>query len=79
MEVEKDYASKGVAGAGLGTGIAGLALGVMNAAGGLGALALGNRNSVPTAPVMPAMQRMGRNALWLRLGRVQREHAREPV
>lgn len=33
MEVEKDYASKGVAGAGLGTGIAGLALGVMNAAG----------------------------------------------
>ena len=55
MEVEKDYASKGVAGAGLGTGIAGLALGVMNAAGGLGALALGNRNPVPTAPVMPAM------------------------
>ena len=55
MEVEKDYASKGVAGAGLGTGIAGLALGVMNAAGGLGALALGNRNSVPPAPVMPAI------------------------
>mgnify|MGYP000812005574 FL=1 len=55
MEVEKDYASKGVAGAGLGTGIAGLALGVMNAAGGLGALALGNRNSAPPAPVMPAM------------------------
>ena len=55
MEVEKDYASKGVAGAGLGTGIAGLALGVMNAAGGLGALALGNRNAVPTAPAMPAM------------------------
>ena len=55
MEVEKDYASKGVAGAGLGTGIAGLALGVMNAAGGLGALALGNRNPVPPAPVMPAM------------------------
>lgn len=55
VEVEKEYASKGVAGAGLGTGIAGLALGVMNAAGGLGALALGNRNAVPTAPVMPAM------------------------
>ena len=55
MEVEKDYASKGVAGAGLGTGIAGLALGVMNAAGGLGALALGNRNAVPPAPAMPAM------------------------
>ena len=46
VEVEKDYASKGVAGAGLGTGIAGLALGVMNAAGGLGALALGNRPAV---------------------------------
>lgn len=55
MEVEKEYASKGVAGAGLGTGIAGLALGVMNAAGGLGALALGNRNAVPTTPVAPAM------------------------
>lgn len=55
MEVEKDYASKGVAGAGLGTGIAGLALGVMNAAGGLGALALGNRNAAPAVPVMPAM------------------------
>lgn len=55
MEVEKEYASKGVAGAGLGTGIAGLALGVMNAAGGLGALALGNRNTAPAAPVVPAM------------------------
>lgn len=55
MEVEKEYASKGVAGAGLGTGIAGLALGVMNAAGGLSALALGNRNTAPAAPVVPAM------------------------
>lgn len=55
MEVEKDYASKGVAGAGLGTGIAGLSLGVLNAMGGLGALALGNRNTVPATPVMPAM------------------------
>lgn len=55
MEVEKEYASKGVAGAGLGTGIAGLSLGVLNAMGGLGALALGNRNAVPAAPVMPAM------------------------
>lgn len=53
VEVEKDYASKGVAGAGLGTGIAGLSLGVLNAMGGLGALALGNRNTVPAAPVMP--------------------------
>lgn len=33
-----EYASKGVAGAGLGTGIAGLSLGVLNAMGGLGAL-----------------------------------------
>ena len=55
MEVEKEYASKGVAGAGLGTGIAGLSLGVLNAMGGLGALALGTRNTVPAAPVMPAM------------------------
>lgn len=30
-----EFASKGVAGAGLGTGIAGLGLGVLNAAGGL--------------------------------------------
>lgn len=55
VEVEKEYASKGVAGAGLGTGIAGLSLGVLNAMGGLGALALGNRNSAPAAPVMPMM------------------------
>lgn len=55
MEVEKEYASKGVAGAGLGTGIAGLSLGVLNAMGGLGALALGNRNTAPAAPVVPAM------------------------
>lgn len=33
VEVEKDFASKGVAGAGLGTGIAGLSLGVLNAMG----------------------------------------------
>ena len=43
-----DYASKGVAGAGLGTGIAGLSLGVLNAMGGcngglLGGLLGGNR------------------------------------
>lgn len=53
VEVEKEYASKGVAGAGLGTGIAGLSLGVLNAMGGLGALALGNRSGVPNAPGMP--------------------------
>ena len=41
IEVEKDYASKGVAGAALGTGIAGLALGVLN--GGLPGL-FGNCN-----------------------------------
>lgn len=41
-----EYASKGVAGAGLGTGIAGLSLGVLNGLGGLGGLGglLGNRN-----------------------------------
>lgn len=33
VEVDKDFASKGVAGAGLGTGIAGLSLGVLNAMG----------------------------------------------
>lgn len=45
VEFEKEYASKGVAGAGLGTGIAGLSLGVLNAMGGLGAWALGNRGA----------------------------------
>lgn len=44
MEVDREYASKGVAGAGLGTGIAGLSLGVLNAMGGLGNLAFGGRN-----------------------------------
>lgn len=39
MEIEKEYASKGVAGAGLGLGIAGTALALMN--GGLGGLGLG--------------------------------------
>lgn len=42
MEINKEYASKGVAGAGLGTGIAGLSLGVINALGGLGAAAMNN-------------------------------------
>ena len=55
VEMEKDYASKGVAGAALGTGIAGLSLGALNAIGGLGALAMGNRNqaSVPVIPAAP--------------------------
>lgn len=38
MEMSHEYASKGVAGAGLGTGIAGLSLGVLNSLGGLGAV-----------------------------------------
>lgn len=38
MEMNNEYASKGVAGAGLGTGIAGLSLGVLNSLGGLGAM-----------------------------------------
>lgn len=50
VDVEKEYASKGVAGAGLGTGIAGLSLGVLNAMGGLGALALGSRNLAHPMP-----------------------------
>lgn len=44
MEVEKEYASKGVAGAGLGLGIAGTALALMN--GGLGGLGWGGNNAV---------------------------------
>ena len=51
VEVEKEYASKGVAGAALGTGIAGLSLGAINVVGSL----LANRNAAPAAPVMPAM------------------------
>lgn len=53
VEMEKEYASKGVAGAGLGTGIAGLSLGVLNAIGGLGALAMGKRSAAPTVNIMP--------------------------
>lgn len=43
MEIHKEYASKGVAGAGLGLGIAGTALGLMNGAGWLGNMANGVR------------------------------------
>lgn len=48
MEMNHEYASKGVAGAGLGTGIAGLSLGVLNSLGGLGALSgmFGRSNAV---------------------------------
>ena len=38
MDMNREYASKGVAGAGLGTGIAGLSLGVLNSVGGLAGL-----------------------------------------
>ena len=38
MKLNSEYASKGVAGAGLGTGIAGLSLGVLNSMGGLAGL-----------------------------------------
>ena len=47
MEMNREYASKGVAGAGLGTGIAGLSLGVLNSLGGMAELGglFGNRRS----------------------------------
>lgn len=53
VEVEKEYASKGVAGAALGTGIAGLSLGAINSVCAL----LANRNApaAPAAPAMPAV------------------------
>lgn len=63
MEMSKEYASKGVAGAGLGTGIAGLSLGVINSLGGLAGLG-GNRttqNDVLTAMLTADMLR-GRSA-----------------
>lgn len=42
MEYENKYASKGVAGSGLGLGIAGTALGLLNGSGGLGGILGGN-------------------------------------
>lgn len=66
MEMNREYASKGVAGAGLGTGIAGLSLGVLNSLGGLGALGGlwgGNRsaqNDVLTAALTAGMLNNGR-------------------
>lgn len=44
MEHEKEYASKGVAGAGLGLGIAGTALGLLNGGCGRGILGFGGCN-----------------------------------
>ena len=52
IEVEKDYANKGVAGAGLGLGIAGTALGLLN--GGLGGI-LGGWNNGCNAGCSEAM------------------------
>lgn len=51
-EFDTRYASRGVAGAGLGTGIAGLSLGVLNSLGGLGALATGGLNPMTRAAAM---------------------------
>lgn len=53
VEVEKEYASKGVAGAALGTGIAGLSLGAINSVCAL--LANRNATAAPAAPAMPAV------------------------
>ncbi len=57
MEMNREYASKGVAGAGLGTGIAGLSLGVLNAAGGLAGLGglFGGRNTAAQNDALTAM------------------------
>lgn len=49
--MEFNYASKGVAGAGLGLGIAGTALGLLNNGGGLGGLLGGNCANGDNAPV----------------------------
>ncbi len=64
MEMNKEYASKGVAGAGLGTGIAGLALGVLNSLGGLGAAAIDNNKNcgnVDALTTLMAASMMGRS------------------
>lgn len=62
MEVEKSFASKGVAGAALGTGIAGLALGVLN--GGLGNVlgGWGAGNPACSEGVLVNRYEMGQNA-----------------
>lgn len=54
MEMNKEYASKGVAGAGLGTGIAGLSLGVINSMGGLAGL-FGGRSTAVQNDAVTAM------------------------
>lgn len=57
MEMNKEYASKGVAGAGLGTGIAGLSLGVINSLGGLAGLGglFGGRSAAAQNDALTAM------------------------
>lgn len=57
MDINKEYASKGVAGAGLGTGIAGLSLGVINSLGGLAGLGgmFNNRASACGSDMLSAM------------------------
>lgn len=61
MDMNNEYASKGVAGAGLGTGIAGLALGVLNGAGWLGNLAGGapRNGCAPANDALTAMMTAG--------------------
>ena len=51
MEYENNYASKGVAGAGLGLGIAGTALGLLNNGTGLGNILGGNCQNVNGIPI----------------------------
>lgn len=57
MDINKEYASKGVAGAGLGTGIAGLSLGVINSLGGLAGLGglFGGRNNAVQNDILTSM------------------------
>lgn len=55
MERTHEYASKGVAGAGLGTGIAGLSLGVINTVGGLALAAMNSKKSSAVDSIVPAM------------------------
>lgn len=64
MEIENKYASKGVAGAGLGLGIAGTALGVLN--GGLGNILGGgwgmNNNCIPSESMPVTRYDAGKDA-----------------
>lgn len=57
MNLNPEYASKGVAGAGLGTGIAGLSLGVLNSMGGLAGLTglFGGRSTAAQNDVLTAV------------------------